>query len=172
MKEIIYNYDNLTNEDMNDLVIRTKALIINDENKILIGNENSKFQFPGGHLENNESLTDCLKREIKEETGIEVNDSDIKGPFMKITYLNRNHPKEGINRKNEIYYYIVKTNKKVNLSNTNYTDHEKETNFKIEEFYLDEAIDKIKENMPNNEMNRVVSPDMIYAIEEYLNRYR
>ena len=37
----------------------------------------------------------------------------------------------------------------------------------IYSFKLDEVIDKIKANMPNNEMNKIISPDMISAIEEY-----
>ena len=78
MKETIYNYDYLTNEDITEVVIRTKALIINGDN-ILIGNENGLFQFPGGHLEENESFNDCLKREVLEETGISIDDSEIKG---------------------------------------------------------------------------------------------
>lgn len=28
--------------------------------------------FPGGHIECNESLTECAKREVKEETGLEI----------------------------------------------------------------------------------------------------
>lgn len=35
MKEIIYNYDYLKDEDINEVVIRTKALIINSKNIIL-----------------------------------------------------------------------------------------------------------------------------------------
>ena len=36
MKEIIYNYDNLTEEEITELVIRMKALIIQGD-KLLIG---------------------------------------------------------------------------------------------------------------------------------------
>ena len=54
MKEVIYNKDNLTEDDINDVVVRIKVLLINDD-KILIGNENSVFEFPGGHLEQGES---------------------------------------------------------------------------------------------------------------------
>ena len=54
------------------------------------------------------------------------------------------------------------------MSRTNYTENELKHNFKIEEFKLDEVIDKIKENIPNNEKNKVISRDMIIALEEYL----
>lgn len=167
MKEIIHNPNNLSENDITETVIRTKALIIKKEN-ILIGNANGVYQFPGGHQENNENIKDCLKREILEETGIEIEDKEIKDPFYKVTFLSKDWPEKDKNRKSEIYYYIVKTNKNINLSKTKYTKHEKENNFKIEIFKLTEVINKIKENISNNEQNKIVSPDMIKVIEEYL----
>lgn len=35
--------------------------------------------FPGGHLENGESITDCIKREIKEETNLTIQELSFKG---------------------------------------------------------------------------------------------
>lgn len=35
--------------------------------------------FPGGHLECNESITDCVIREIKEETNLVINTLNFKG---------------------------------------------------------------------------------------------
>ena len=168
MKEIIYNYDFLKESEVTETVIRTKAVLVT-ESGIVIGNENSIFQFPGGHLEENESFEDCLKREILEETGIEITDEKIDKPFMKVTYLSKDWPEEGKNRKSEIYYYAIETLKKPNISKVNYTEHEKEGNFKIEVFPLKEAISIIKNNIPNNKMNKIIAPDMILAIEEYLN---
>ena len=127
-----------------------------------------KYSFPNGHLENNETLEDCLKREILEETGIEIDTKEISKPFMKVTFLNKNWPEEGKNRKAEIYYYAIITNKKPNLENINYTDHEKEGNFKLEEISLNDAIEVIRNNIPNNKMNEVIAPDMIMAIEEII----
>lgn len=169
MKEIIYNYDYLKEEDITETVIRTKALIIRN-NKILIGDEDGIYQFPGGHLEEGETFIECLKREILEETGIEIDDTEIERPFMKVTFLNKNWPEKGKNRKAEIYYYLIKTSKKPDSSKTSYTDNELSHNYKIRQINLNEAIDKIKENIPNNEKNKVISPDMISAIKEYLNQ--
>ena len=101
-KKQYYNYDYLNDEDITEVVIRTKALIINNKN-IILGNENNIYQFPGGHLEENETFEECLKREVLEETGIEIDDDEIKIPFMKVTYLNKDWPAIGNNRKSEIY---------------------------------------------------------------------
>ena len=38
MRKIIYNYDNLNEEDITEVVIRSKALLIHDES-IFIANE-------------------------------------------------------------------------------------------------------------------------------------
>lgn len=169
MKETIYNYDYLKESDITEVVVRMKALIINDDN-IVLGNENNILQFPGGHLESNETFEDCLKREVMEETGIEINDEEIERPFMKVTYLNKDWPEVGKNRKSEIYYYLIKTNKEPDLTKVNYTEHEKEGNFKIEKIPLTSSIDFIRNNIPNNEKNKVIAPDMIMAIEEYLHQ--
>lgn len=167
MKKIIYNYDYLKDEDITETVIRMKALIINNKN-IILGNENNIYQFPGGHLEDNETFEECLKREVLEETGIEIDNNEIKRPFMKVTYLNKDWPEIGKNRKAEIYYYLIETVKIPDMSKVNYTEHEKQGNFKIESIPLSESIKIIEVNIPKNEKNKVIAPDMIMAISEYL----
>ena len=169
MREIIHNNDNLTNEDITETVIRAKALIVNTNTKnILIANEDGLFEFPGGHLDEGETLDECLKREIMEETGISIDDSEVKGILMKVTFLNRNWPSEGRNRKNEINYYLIETDKEPDMSKITLTEAEIKHKFKLEVFPLDRSIDIIRENMPNNERNEILSPDMILVIEEYL----
>lgn len=169
MKETIYNHDYLKNEDITEVVTRIKALIINDKN-IILGNENNIYQFPGGHLEKNETFEECLKREILEETGIEIDDNEIKRSFMKVTYLNKDWPAIGQNRKSEIYYYLIETTKNPDMSKVKYTEHEKQGNFKIESIPLSESISVIKDNISKNEKNKVIAPDMIMAITEYLHQ--
>ena len=170
MKEIIYNYDNLSDDEITELVIRVKVLLLKDD-KLLIGNEDNVFQFIGGHLEDGETLNQCLKREIAEETGIVIEDNEIGKLFMKTTYLNKDWPEKGKNRKCEIYYYVVNTNKNINLKNTNYTESEKNKRFKVEELPLKDATKLIEENISRNEKNKVISYDMINVINEYIDKY-
>lgn len=164
MKEVIYNPDNLTEKDIKEIVIRIKGLIINNGN-LLIANANSLFQFPGGHLEENETFEECLKREVLEETGINIESKEIGKPFFKVSYFVK---RDKGNRKSDVYYYIIKTNKEPNINDIKLTERELKANFKIESITLKDSIEIIKDNIPNHEDNKIISRDMILAIEEYL----
>jgi len=53
------------------------GVIIIKDNKVLLGKRKGShgegsWCFPGGHLEFNESLENCSKREVLEETGIKI----------------------------------------------------------------------------------------------------
>jgi len=73
MKEYVYNIKNLTDKDIDRVITRTKILFINSKNELLLGYSHGTYQFPGGHLENDEDLSICIKREMLEETGININ---------------------------------------------------------------------------------------------------
>ena len=51
---------------------------------------------------------------------------------MKVTYLNKDWPAIGNNRKSEIYYYLIETSKTPDMNKVKFTEHEKQGNFKIE----------------------------------------
>ena len=67
MKEIIYNYDNVDENEINRIVRRAKALIINDNNEVVLALSHNNYYFIGGHVDNDESDFECLSREIQEE---------------------------------------------------------------------------------------------------------
>ncbi len=58
------------------------AVIIKKDNKVLLGKRigshgSGTWAFPGGHLEFNEKIFTCAKREVKEEIGIEIKNLKI-----------------------------------------------------------------------------------------------
>ena len=166
MKTIIYNHDNLKKEEIDETVIRVKALIINSYNEILLGYAHKTYQFPGGHLEENESLEEGLKREIKEETGIEIKENNLK-PFEKITYYSRNYRNTGLNRENEIYFYIINTDEKVNMNNSNLDDWEKAGNYKTKYVSLNNIEQVLVDSIPDNQINEIIVEEMLEVLNEY-----
>jgi nucleoside triphosphatase len=56
------------------------ALIFNPEGKLLLVKTHKwkgKYTIPGGHVELGETLVDALKREVAEETGLEVKNHEF-----------------------------------------------------------------------------------------------
>ena len=56
------------------------ALIFNQESKILLLRSDKwrdKYVIPGGHIELGEAMVDALKREVKEETGLDIYDIEF-----------------------------------------------------------------------------------------------
>lgn len=49
--------------------IAVRAIIFKNNHILLIQTSRGDFKFPGGGVEKNESHEECLKREVKEETG-------------------------------------------------------------------------------------------------------
>lgn len=64
------------------------------ESKILLGKRlnshgQGQWAFPGGHLEFGESLADCARREVLEETGLQIANLR-RGPFTEDIFIAEN----------------------------------------------------------------------------------
>ncbi len=70
------------------------GVMILKDRKVLLGKRKGshgagEYAWPGGHLEYMESFEDCAKREVKEETGMEVN--NVR--FLRLLNLKSYAPK-------------------------------------------------------------------------------
>ena len=166
MKEILINNDNLSTDEIDEIVTRTKGLIINDNDEIILGYSNKVYQFPGGHLEEGEELIECLLREVREETGIEINNKELT-PFIKITYYSKNYRGSGKNRENNIYYYVINTNDNYNLDNTSYDEGEKERGYTLVKIPLKNIEKVLIDSIPDNPINEIIVEEMLEVLKEY-----
>lgn len=158
MQEIFYNDSNLTKEEIDKTIIRVKAVIINDKEEILLASSWNTYQFPGGHLENNETIENALKREIFEETGIII--KNINKPFLLIRSYHKNYRTTNENRENLIYYYQIKTNELPHLDNLHLDDLELKGNYHIDYFPLNKIEKYLNETINLNPINKIIYEEM------------
>ena len=135
MKTITYNMNNLTDLDMTDFATKVKALMINSNNEITLAYSYNCYQFPGGTKEPGETLTETLKRELKEEVGLDI-DTSLMEPIIHAEGYYKDWPVDHRNKKIDIYYYEVKTDLKPDLSNVNRTEDEKKGGFTLKSIKL------------------------------------
>ena len=165
MKQIFINEANLKEEELDFSVIRVKGLVINSQGEILIAHNNGTYQFPGGHIEDEETLDDCLEREIKEETGIDI-ELDL-GPFMQITTFDPNYFETGKKVGNKIYYYVIHTDDVPNFNETHYDELECQTEFNLFYVKLDELKLFLEEAISNGSLDENIGREMLLVLDEY-----
>lgn len=166
MKKVFYNEDNLRKEDINNSIKRAKILIINSNNEILLGYGHNTYQIIGGHVEDNESYDECIVREVKEETGIELS-LEKREPFLQIVYYCRDYPNEGLNSEYIINYYSINSDLKPDIDKINLTENEKEGLFEFRYVSLNNVLDELNDNLEVCKNKNTVK-DTIKAIEVYL----
>lgn len=166
MKEIIYNYDLLEEKDINNLVQRVKAIIVNSNDEILIGYGDKTYQCVGGHVEEGESLMEALERELKEESGLIFENLNLQ-PFFRTKYYNRNYPEEGLNTLTCNNYYVIRSDKKPDDSLRELTDYEKEWNYIVKYLPKNKIIEILQNSLPEAKKKNPVL-DTIEAVSEFL----
>jgi 8-oxo-dGTP pyrophosphatase MutT (NUDIX family) len=67
--------------------VSVAAAIVDDEGKLLViqRRDNRRWQPPGGVLEVHETIEDGLRREVREETGLEVKPVALTGTYKNMT---------------------------------------------------------------------------------------
>ena len=75
--------DNPNAPKANALVPAVSAVIVNGEGKILLHrrSDSNTWSLPGGEMEIGESITEAVKREVKEETNLDVEPQYITGIY-------------------------------------------------------------------------------------------
>lgn len=76
-------YDDPSAPRPNSLVVATSALIVNDSGHLLLQRraDNGNWAMPGGAMEMGESLAGSVIREVKEETGLDIEVTGLVGTY-------------------------------------------------------------------------------------------
>lgn len=98
-------------------------------------------ELPGGHIEFGESMEDGLKREIKEEFGIEIVVGD---PFHAFTYTWNNNTKHAV----EVIYFATMSdpNQEIQLDPTDHSEFNWITKSEVLNFFINDDQEGIAAN--------------------------
>ena len=66
---------------------------------------------------------------------------------------------------------MAKTNEKININNTNYTDYEKNGDFKLEYVKINDVEEKLIDNSNKYPTSKGITYEMLQVLYEYKNEY-
>ena len=70
----VFGKENMTNYK---LQVATRALVVKNKELLLVSNDGNFWYTPGGRMNADETLSECVVREVKEETGIDIEANEI-----------------------------------------------------------------------------------------------
>lgn len=110
MKEVKINPNNLIKEELDDIKYKARALIFNDREELLLTVNGGVYLLPGGSINSNETYIDAVKREVLEETGIQMKEDKIFNLASYEEYVKDFPKRDGITfvsryTKTVYYYY-------------------------------------------------------------------
>ncbi len=168
MKEIVFNKERILDEDIEVKETRVKVLLHNSANEILLCKINEVYHFVGGHPKSNETFQECAKRELEEETGINVK-SSLFNPFLQLKEYKSNYFNTGKKGMSTIIYVECQTDNKFDYNNRNLDDEEAKKDFKLEYVDSDNIKSELEKNreVARNKNKEFIIIEMIYVISEY-----
>lgn len=156
--EIIQNPD--------EIKMKSRAIITDNEGKILIGNYGGVYLLPGGSIDTGENPNNTILRELREETGLEFQQLE---PFTKIRYFQNRYPtREGrtINRLLITYYYIGREKDAIK-HDRKLTEKEIKDGFELKYYSVEEIGRMLEQNQTENPRNEYFNKEIKTIIEHY-----
>ena len=145
MKRIVINDFDLNDYEINSKNTKVRALLIHN-NQILVSNYGTAVLLPGGKIDYPETKEEALVRELKEETGIDYNLSELNELFLLEYYQKQYHTRRDTieNRLIKTYFYYGHF-KGLNENEMQRTEREIQGNFSLELMTLERLQRRITE---------------------------
>lgn len=168
MKKIQFGRDE--NVAYDKVIDKVRAVVLNKQGKALLVNYAGLYMLPGGRVDNNEGLLEALKREILEESGIEIDISSAK-EFLQIDNYSKNYYSrkynEPINRITHTKIYFVETDQDINEQKKKLTQSEIQENHRISFENLSVIPYLVQTNQTDNIKKIEFDREILTALKEF-----
>ena len=170
MKEIVINKSRLKDDELTETLEKSRIVLRNDNDEIVLTRFGRIYFLPGGKIEAGETPVDTVKRELMEETNINILLDDIE-PFAVVkNYLRDYELEDGtiVNRLLITYYFTGFTSDE-HIEYFNLTKEEKEDNLRGFFIEMEEAKELISEYDKENPRATYLALETKSILEEYVN---
>lgn len=168
MKQVVFNKERLTDDEIEMREQRVKIILRNSKDELLLCKVDGVYHFVGGHPKGKESINECAKREVKEETGIDM-ESESFTPFLELKQYKSDYFGTGKNGLATITYIDGKTDERFNYEERNLDEKEAEKDFVLEYVKMDEAMRVLEDNreVSKKQNKEFITTEMMYVVSEY-----
>lgn len=170
MKQIEFNNDNLELKDIDKVVKKVRGVILNKKGQGLIANYAGVYLLIGGSIDEGEEPTEALKREVQEETGIQI-EVEGKQPFLEIKSYDSNYydrkEKREINRLTITRYYELETEQGIDEQTRELTESERKAGFRVWFENLSRVQYLVEHNDTDNPKQRIFDRELLTVLREF-----
>ena len=171
MKEVIFNKQNLSDDNIQIFENKVKVIIKNSKDELLVCKRNGVIHFIGGKVERNETCQEAAIREIAEETGIAISDSNNSlVPFFRMKQYQQNYYNSGKNCLLSITYLVCDTDEKFDYNKRNLDENESKEYFTLEYIPAGDFIEELERNreIAKKDKREFIINEMKYVFSEYI----
>ena len=153
-------------QDIDDVRIKSRAIIVNSKDEILVANYGGVYLLPGGSASDGEDKYSAIVRELMEETGLEINKLDL---FLKLKYFQKGYPTRSGNVINRLVltYYYVGNEKDAIKGDRKLTEKEIKDSFELRYYSILELEDILRKNKSDNPRIEYFNEELMEVIDSY-----
>ena len=169
MKTIIINDENI-DEQIIKKRLKSRAILVNSSNEILVANYGGVLLLPGGSIDGKETPEEAIHRELREEIGVDMQPEQLK-PFVKVRYFQPNYPERSGNKTNRLavtYYYHG--NIESISDERNLTEKEKKDGFTVEFCSINQIQEMLNSKKSDNPRRLYFDRELQAVIDYYKER--
>lgn len=170
MKEIILNKGRLKDDELTDVIEKARIVLRNDNDELVFARFGRVYMLPGGKIELGETPVDTVKRELMEETTINILLDDTEPFAVVYNYLRDYELEDGtlVNRLVKTYYFTGFTSDDT-IEYFNLTQNEKEDNLRGFFIELEDGIELLQDYNKENPKATYLALETLKVLEEYKN---